>query len=53
MTAEAYFALNNERRAKQRQSLMRKSLIWCLVEMWLFTKTPQSKWLGEYKSHQI
>lgn len=48
ISAEAYFALNNERRAKQRKSLRRKSIIWCLIEMWLFSKNPKSEWLGNY-----
>lgn len=49
ISAEAYFALNNERRAKQRKSLMRKSIVWCLIEMWLFSRNPKSEWLGNYE----
>ena len=48
-TSTAYFDLSNQRRVKQKKTLMRKSITWCLIEMLLFLRNPKSEWLGDYK----
>lgn len=49
ITVATYFTLNNQRLAKQRKSLIRKSIIWGLIETWLFSKNPRLEYLGDYK----
>jgi len=47
-TAEDYFALEQRKRSLQRQTLLWKSMSWCLVEMFVFLLNPRSEWLGKY-----
>ncbi|MBH8553393.1 hypothetical protein I8751_13615 [Nostocaceae cyanobacterium CENA357] len=53
MTAEAYFAEERRKRMQQRQSLIRKSIIWGLLEMLWFSQNPKSEWLGEHAKFKV
>ena len=47
-TADYYFAINNQRRIKQKKGLMSKSIILGLLDMWSFRRNPKSEWMDEY-----
>lgn len=49
MSAEIYFAFERNKRLKQRQRLLSRSMIWTLLEMTWFMIHPKSEWLGEYR----
>lgn len=49
MNVTQYFNLCNSQRAKQRKSLSKKSIVICLIEMYLFKKNPKYEWLGDYR----
>jgi hypothetical protein len=38
---------------QQQQSLIRKSIIWGLLEMLWFSQNPKSEWLGKYARFQV
>ena len=48
---EMYFTWEANKRTKQRQRLMSKSIIVSLVKMFLFSLQPKSEWLGEYPKY--
>lgn len=47
--ASAYFKKEQAVRASQQRSLLRKSIIWSLIEMKQYAQKPKSEWLGAYK----
>ena len=48
LTADDYFALEQRKRSLQRRTFLWKSMLWSLVEMFVFTLNPRSEWLGRY-----
>ena len=49
MDTSTYSQKEAEVRTDQRRSLLRKSIIWCLLEMLIFRINPKDEWLGAYK----
>jgi hypothetical protein len=49
ITAEIYLNADQQNRSNQRTALDRKSMVWCLMEMFWFYFNPQSAWLGNYE----
>lgn len=48
VSAETFFKRDRNVRINQRRSLLRKSIIWALLEMLWFYFNPKSEWLGDY-----
>lgn len=51
--AETYFEIERSKRIKQRRFLLRKSIIWGLLEMLWFSLNPKSEWLGDYSKFKV
>lgn len=51
--AETYFEKQRSTRIEQRRSLLRKSIIWGLLEISWFSLNPQSEWWGDYSKFKV
>jgi hypothetical protein len=53
VSTEMNFDIQHKIRIETRNRLLRKSIIWGIIEMWLFGLNPQSEWMGEYSKYKV
>lgn len=53
LQASDYFKMEQAVRLQQKQALLKKSILWALLEMTLYLWKPKSEWLGTYKKRSL
>jgi hypothetical protein len=48
LSAEAYFAHEQQAAIRRKEALRRKNILIGWIELWCFEKNPRSQWLGDY-----